>query len=131
MSNADASAVHPHIATLQSILQPIDRAPRLMRINGIGTTLLGALRYPWLEPHFVAVHFFTVLFIPLFPLGFYLVKPADGRAYYFIGKISHANLAAFVGVEGMRRLWLSLLREFSVWLGLFVIGVIVAVVVSG
>lgn len=131
MTTADTAATHPRIAQLQDIMQPIQSAPALFRINGIGPTLLGQLRYPYVEPYYIAMQFFTFLFIPLFPLGFYVVKAGDGNSYYFIGKIRHADLRAYAGPEGMRSLWLSLLRHPSVWLGILLLGVIGSVFVTG
>ena len=131
MSTQTPDAIHPRVAHLHSILQPIDRAPTLFRFNGIGPTLLGQLRYPYAEPYYIAMQFFTFAFIPLFPLGFYLVKPGGGNSYYFVGRLRHADLREFAGPEGMRALWMSLLRHPSVWLGLAVLGVLLYGVVMG
>lgn len=131
MTTADPAAVHPRIAELQEIMQPIHSAPTLFRINGVGPTLLGQLRYPYVEPYYIAMQFFTFLFLPLFPLGFYVVKPGEGNSYYFIGKVRYADLRAYAGPDGMRSLWLSLLRHPSVWLGLALLGIIGSAFVTG
>jgi len=131
MTTHDTAAVHPRVEHLQSIVQPIGRAPTLFRINGIGPTLLGSLRYPYVEPYYIAMQFFTFAFIPLFPLGFYLVKHDGGNSYYFIGRLRYADLKGFAGPEGMRALWLSLLKHPSVWLGLAVMTFIAYGIVVG
>lgn len=131
MTTADTAAVHPRIAQLQRIMQPIRSAPALFRINGVGPTLLGELRYPYVEPYYIAMQFFTFFFIPLFPLGFYVVKDGGGNSYVFIGKIRYADLRDYAGPEGMRSLWLSLLRQPSVWLGMVLLVIIAAAIATG
>ncbi|HET7460597.1 MAG TPA: hypothetical protein VFJ82_05100 [Longimicrobium sp.] len=131
MTTADTAAVHPRIAQLQNIMQPVASAPRLYRINGVGSTLLGQLRYPYAEPYYIAMQFFTFLFVPLFPLGFYVVKDGGGNSFFFIGKIRYADLRAYAGPDGMRSLWLSLLRHPSVWLGVMIVAIIGSVFVTG
>ncbi|HET7232208.1 MAG TPA: hypothetical protein VFJ16_19530 [Longimicrobium sp.] len=131
MTTADTAAVHPRVADLQRIMQPINSAPTLFRVNGIGPTLLGQLRYPYVEPYYIAMQFFTFVFVPLFPLGVYVVKAGEGNSYYFVGKIRYADLRAYAGPEGMRSLWLSLLRHFSVWLGLALAAFIAFSIITG
>ncbi len=131
MTTIDTASVHPRLSDLQRIMQPVDRAPTLFRINGIGPTLIGRLRYPYMEPYYVSMQFFTLFFIPLFPLGFYVVKTGGGNSYYFVGQLRHADLRAFAGPEGMRRLWLSLLRHPTVWIGLVLLAFVVAGIFTG
>jgi hypothetical protein len=73
---------------------PVEHPPSLYRINGIGTTLLGHYFDRDFAPAFYTVHFFTLLWIPIIPLGIYMVKhPVDesGRQnpdrYQFLWRI--------------------------------------------
>ena len=55
--------------------------------NGIGTTLLGSIRPSSLSTRYFARLFFTVLWIPIVPLGIYFVSSVDGRRFQFHGRI--------------------------------------------
>jgi hypothetical protein len=72
----------------------VESPPSLYRVNGIGTTLLGHYFDREIPPAFYTVHFFTFLWIPIIPLGIYMVKhPVDenGRQnpdrYLFLWRI--------------------------------------------
>lgn len=67
-------------------LKPISSAPSLGRVNGIGFAIYGKSDY---EPHtssYAATYYFTVLFVPLFPIRRYRVIPTQ-NGYRFLGKV--------------------------------------------
>lgn len=66
-------------------LEPIDSAPTLYTINGIGSRLYGATDHEPFRGSYIATYYFTVLYIPLFPVRRYRVIPTDG-GYQFLGR---------------------------------------------
>ena len=55
---------------------PVESPPNLFTFNGIGTRLYGAAQPGELDTRISTV-WFTLLYLPVFPLGSYLVAPAD------------------------------------------------------
>ena len=55
-------------------LKPVESAPALKRVNGIGVGLLGWKREIPGSPMYFKGYWITVLFFPLIPLGFYVVS---------------------------------------------------------
>lgn len=66
-------------------MEPIDAAPELSTINGIGTSLYG--HSDEVDGTYVAVLCFCFLFIPLIPIARYRVSSYDGKSYRFYGKL--------------------------------------------
>lgn len=65
-------------------LEPITGAPGLFTLNGVGVRVYGTGNTPdGLE---MGVHFFVVLFVPIFPFAAYLYQQ-DGKQYRFFGKV--------------------------------------------
>ena len=67
------AAIVADMAGLQGLLKRVERVPVLWRFNGCGTTLLGHLRPSRHSPAFFTRLFVTVLWVPIVPLGVYLV----------------------------------------------------------
>jgi tetratricopeptide (TPR) repeat protein len=68
-------------------LKPIDRAPSVSCINGIGTRMYGRRDF---DPHtksFVSTYYFVFFFIPIFPLACYRVIDHGARGWRFLGKV--------------------------------------------
>jgi hypothetical protein len=59
--------------------------PSLQRVMGFGATFLGHLDDPLFSPNYFTMHWLTALWIPIFPMGVYLVDPI-GRATFRIRK---------------------------------------------
>jgi hypothetical protein len=59
--------------------------PSLRRVVGCGATFLGHLSDPLFSPNYFTMHWFTALWIPIFPMGVYLVDPI-GRATFRVRK---------------------------------------------
>ncbi len=75
-------------------LKPIDSAPSPRTVNGIGTMLYGRRDFDSTTNSYIATLFFTVLFIPIFPIAAYRVIDAGGGYYRFLGK-ARLSRAAF------------------------------------
>ncbi|HTB01341.1 MAG TPA: hypothetical protein VK804_12760 [Bradyrhizobium sp.] len=100
---------------LNSHVTPIKAAPTLWRLNGCGVTLLGLFRDPDIVPLYFSVHTFTVFWIPVCPLGIYLVRATGDRSYQFHGTISVSNFGKLYP-NGMLRLAASCLLESGIWI---------------
>ncbi len=49
--------------------------------------MLGSFADPRVSPAYFSMLWLTVLFIPLAPLGIYLVRDAGPRSFHFVGRI--------------------------------------------
>lgn len=65
-------------------LEPIQKAPSLHTINGIGATLYGNTD-PKPDGSHMATYYFVFFFVPIFPISRYRVMPTGG-GYRFLGK---------------------------------------------
>jgi hypothetical protein len=66
---------------------------QMFRLNGIGTTVMGALRDPSISPWYFKQYAFTVLLIPIWMGRFYLVKDTKKRrTWRFAGWLSGAEI---------------------------------------
>jgi hypothetical protein len=80
----------PHFALVTQALKPTT-APKLWRMNGIGPAMLGSFTDPRTAPSYFSMLWLTVLFVPVAPLGIYLVTFDGLRSYRFHGRISAAD----------------------------------------
>lgn len=77
---------------IRQSLYPTD-GPRLIRWNGIGTTMLGVLRDDRLTPKYYSMLWFTLVFVPLIPIGVYLVStPVNQHGVELNGYRFHARM---------------------------------------
>ena len=74
-------------------LVPIQTAPSLHTVNGIGTGIYGRRDYDEETGTYVTTYCWCVLFIPLFAVAAYRVADAPGGGYYFLGKTRLSGLA--------------------------------------
>lgn len=74
-------------------LRPIESAPSLGTINGVGTMMYGARDHDRETGTYVKTHCFTFLFVPILTLGAYRVADAPGGGWYFVGKEPLSGLA--------------------------------------
>lgn len=77
---------------LLDVPRPMTRAPGLGTLNGVGTMLYGS-RDRRDDGTYVATRYFTVLFLPVLPLGSYRVAPAGESSWYFLGKVPLGPIA--------------------------------------
>jgi hypothetical protein len=61
--------------------------PILYTLGGVGAMLYGKLDYDPGTRSYVANHWLTFLFCPIFPLGAYRITDADSRSYCIHGKV--------------------------------------------
>jgi tetratricopeptide (TPR) repeat protein len=74
-----------YLANLRLWGVPVRRAPSMYTLNGIGTTVYG--RYQRAEDGTaIGTHWFTLVFIPVLPLGAYLYADAGGNSYSFYAR---------------------------------------------
>ncbi len=93
------AAEHPRLW-----LDPLSDAPGMHTFNGIGTMLYGR-HLPEPDGSYIATLWFTILFVPLWPLGSYLVARAEEGGWYFLAKAPFSRLAL-----GVRRFaWMAIL----------------------
>jgi hypothetical protein len=63
----------------------------LSTYNGIGATFYGENEPDFVDGSYIATHFFVLFFVPLFPLGQYLVRNATaqdgGQGYFVLGRV--------------------------------------------
>jgi len=81
-------------------LEHIHSAPSLGTFNGIGCCLYGREDFDSDSQSYITTLYFTVLFIPLFPISRYRVIDAGNRTYRFLGKLalSQSNKIHLFGV---------------------------------
>ena len=97
-------------------LRPLGSVPSMHTVNGIGTTIYGRVEADEEAGTYVATHWFVFLFVPVLPLGQYLVSDAGASTYRFYGRVPEGAL-----VWAWRRAaWVSaaLLLASATWAGL-------------
>jgi len=91
---------------LDDALQRVFKAPKLLRINGIGIILRGEFLDARVFPAFYAIEIFTFFWIPLIPERIFLVS-SDGLGYFkFYAEIQAKDFRAIYGWRGyFKLLW--------------------------
>jgi tetratricopeptide (TPR) repeat protein len=74
-------------------MRPIQSAPSLQTVNGIGTTVVGRRDFDVETETYVKTHVFSFFFVPLLALGAYRVADAPGGGWYFLGKVPLSGFA--------------------------------------
>lgn len=96
------------------LMEGLDRgkSPRFLgTINGIGVSLLGRLSAPGLDPVYVTAACGCLFYIPVLPLGFYLVKDAADGSHLCYGRIKPRAIWDAFGVqEGRSFMWSVILQ---------------------
>ncbi len=97
-------------------LEPLDKAPSMHTINGIGTMLYGHYQ-PNADGIYIATLWFVVLFIPIFPLGAYVVRKAGGNSWTFYAKAPLPPTARFwrFGFAGLVLASIALVFGLAAW----------------
>lgn len=67
--------------------EPIRGAPGMATLNGIGTTCRGKQDRQPEDGSYITTHWVTLLWLPLWPLGQYLVRDAGGGAWHFFARV--------------------------------------------
>lgn len=97
-----------------SNFKPIGSAPSLKRVNGCGVGLYGWLHDVRLGNSFIKLYFISVLWLPIVPIGAYVVS-REGETYRFFARI---GLWRFVRTYRLRvlGLYVAALVEGVTWL---------------
>jgi hypothetical protein len=76
------------VAQRRLFLKPLNGAPGLTTVNGIGAKLYGRAEEDARDRTYVATLYFVLAFLPVFPLAAYLVRDAEGgRGWNFFAKV--------------------------------------------
>jgi hypothetical protein len=132
-----ASVVSETVETLTANSKPVRRNPWLFSLNGIGFMFSGlALRHRDLgEDRFIRMHWFAILFVPVLPLGIYLlshplneVTRREQKDLYFVHRaVSPKGVTSIWGIGGVLKLFFSgWLIVFGVFFGLVLLVTVVA-----
>lgn len=86
-----AATARELMANRRLFLTPARGRLWLSTYNGIGASFYGESEPDFVDGSYIATHYFVVVFLPLFPLGQYLVRNATaqdgGQGYFVIGKV--------------------------------------------
>ncbi|MEZ4316147.1 MAG: hypothetical protein R3F61_01530 [Myxococcota bacterium] len=88
-SNPDRKARQAECLARPRLWAAPTRPPSLHTINGFGTTLYGRAFPNREDGTYIATQFIAFLFLPVFPMGSYWVKPADDGGWYFLARTPH------------------------------------------
>lgn len=92
---------------LETILNSLNKSkqnPTLQTTNGIGMALFGRYSPDFMGDLLFKIHFFCFVFIPIIPLGIYLVRvdnlnPVEGTTHSIYGKLSVLNFLSLFGFK--------------------------------
>ena len=90
---------NPSVSDFDEVLQYVDvenKTGNGYRINGTGTTFGGFIRLPGYSRFGFIKKYVSIFWIPLIPLGTFLVQDWDGYQGQFIGRISAEHAGLFV-----------------------------------
>ena len=89
-------------------LKPIEKAPSLSTINGIGFKMYGKSDPDPETDSYLTTYYFVALFIPVFPIARYRIREVAGNRYSFLGKVPlrkvdrwHLGIALVVVLAGI------------------------------
>jgi hypothetical protein len=92
----------PTPTPIEDVLKHVNRqsTPGYVKTaNGIGTTFGGYVAIPGHSNLGFVKYYFCILYIPIYPVGTYLVTDWDGNGGRFIGEISPENARRFVSTS--------------------------------
>lgn len=122
---------------MEQMSKPVRRNPVLHTVNGIGFGFAGtALRHPDLGGDlFVRMHWFKVVFIPILPLGIYLLSnPVDDKGRSRGGSY-HIHRAVQIrcvnAIWGAGDFWGMLLSAWGIAIAVVVVAVLAVAIVGG
>jgi hypothetical protein len=124
------------IDALRRRLLPVESAPLLRQLNGFGSALLGQLFDPALSPLYFTRLYLTALWLPVFPLGIYLVSHPQTKegvtltsTYRFHARIRAADfhlecrgrLMAFYAGTAVHAVAILVIACFALWVASWVV----------
>jgi hypothetical protein len=112
---------HLREQALRSALSPVKEPPRLWRLNGCGTTMMGRYFDPEMPPtQFYSLVWFTFILIPISPMGIYLVSKSGG-SYRFYGAVKKKDFNALYRHGYLKLIWNGLMETAFVFGAVFLI----------
>jgi len=84
------AAIKYALANPHEFAEPVQSAPTLWTLNGIGTKVYGEDQFDSLTGLYLKTLYFTFLWIPIFPIRRYLVR-SMGDEYQFFAKVDLGN----------------------------------------
>jgi hypothetical protein len=103
--------------------KPVNSAPVLRTINGMGFKLSGRIDIPGIDDgRHIAVYWFVFFFLPLIPIAVYVVKGTSGAHYTFFRRLRFVSVINAYG-------WGTLRLYGSAWIDGGITIIIFAVVV--
>src|SRR4051794_13401750 len=89
-------------------MKPISDPPSLSTVKGMGLALYGRRDFDATTGTYVKTHWFTLLFIPIVPVGAYRVADAPGAGWFFLGKVPVSR-----GARAWPFVFMTLLLSFA------------------
>ncbi len=86
-SGAAREALEAVVRNRRFFLEPMQGSPGLSTLNGIGARVYGSQERNPEDGTYITTQFFTLLFLPLWPLAQYLVAKAPGEGWIFFGRV--------------------------------------------
>jgi hypothetical protein len=112
---------HLREQALRSALRPVKEPPRLWRLNGCGTTMMGRYFDAEMAPaQFYSLVWFTFILIPISSMGIYLVSQSRG-SYRFYGAIEKEDFNALYRHGYLKLIWNGLMETAVVFGAVFLI----------
>lgn len=88
--SAHAETVRTVLAHRRAFLMPLKGAPMMATLNGVGARVYSDGDRDPTDGTYIGTHYVTVVFVPVFPLGSYLVH-SNGNQYRFFGRVPLAT----------------------------------------
>ena len=95
------------VQMLRDVLRDAD-PPRLGRRNGVGFALLGAFYSDDAKGYYFSIVWFTFFFLPIFPVGIYLVRGLDKQSNW------RGDIASSLRLHDFRSLYPGALTKIIV-----------------
>lgn len=103
-----------NVLQLAQVVEHLDssvKCPRLQTYNGCGTSLLGSYPLPASDTRVVTMACICALFLPIWPIGIYLVKETAHREYQVYGCLPIRAFVNIFGRAALRRLVVTAIAE--------------------
>jgi len=82
----DAELIGQLLATRRLFIQPLNGAPAMVTFNGFGSSAYGQAEADAGDGSFILTVYLVAVFVPVYPLSSYLVRPAE-KGWTFFGKV--------------------------------------------
>ena len=83
----DSALIAQLLATRRLFIQPLNGAPAMLTYNGIGARPYGRAEPDAEDGSHILTLYLTLLYVPVYPFGSYLVRPAPSGGWTFFGRV--------------------------------------------